>query len=641
MTPSPSLCAFNNQLEAHAQDFAKARGEYEARDRGEDDDDDDLYTRAQTALTAALESTCTLGRKAAAEGSGLDAQELLTFLKSASDFECELIDYAYESDAYDADALFDFVPPFCGNVVQNEEMGLGLGYGAAASFNELLRCLKGPDAQPVKQEEVFLKLLGKAGLPYDPAKKPSPHTSPLARHRENRPAIDAAVSSLFRTIAEARCEIYSVRIPMPTTMAASLSVLASLGCTGWKNREPYVEVYKLDHGENLVSLGYADPGLEDTIHTVAVDDARRLVFVADDSRIKSFMWDTDDPTRELLPVHTMDSGTSHNPIALVDGGARLLRTSKKELLVWDVDRAPTHGKDGTKIVGKKMKMSSFDTMRDDPEENIELSRGSKPSRTLSLDALFSDITAWTPHPSQPSYMICGTEQSRCIQLNVETGHAAAYWLGHGAKVSSIETSAADPQVFLTAAMDGVTRLYDMRQPTPVLAVFTRTEHTYSSTLAYVDGHPFIFVGGTQSEQVDCWDVRARAPLYELSTGNTSVSSLAWDAPRNTLYAQAECEYVDRHGYHHDYRSYRAPKRERAAMRGMDGDEDNDYGDDDEEEDEWERCWPSSAFHDERSFGYGYDSGEHSLFRYVFKADADIKKVPEYGQATVDSGYGHW
>ncbi|KDQ19037.1 hypothetical protein BOTBODRAFT_52223 [Botryobasidium botryosum FD-172 SS1] len=242
---------------------------------------------------------------------------------------------------------------------------------------------------------------------------------------------------------------------------------------------------------------------------------------------------------------------------------------------------------------------------------------------MNTPAAFS--STWRPGRPQPTGLVMGRESTAYKRL--QQIH----------------------RFFLTAALDGATRLYDVRQPAPVLVVFSRIEHTYSSTLAHVDGHPFIFAGGTRSEQINCWDVRARAPLYELSTGNTSVSGLVWDAPRSTLYAQTECDYVDRNGHYHGYRTYRAPKRERAAMRGMDGGEDDDSEDEEEneedegeeDEDEWERCWPSNAFHDEQSFEYGYDSGEHSLFRYVFRADADMKKVPEYGQATIGSGYDDW
>lgn len=102
----------------------------------------------------------------------------------------------------------------------------------------------------------------------------------------------------------------------------------------------------------------------------------------------------------------------------------------------------------------------------------------------------------------------------------------------------------------------------------------------------------IFTGGTRSQQIKCWDVRARAPLYELATGNNTVGDIAWDAPRSTLYAQTECEYVDGLGRNSDYRKFRAAK-----------DDQNDYSG---------RYWPSKAFHDENSFGYAWDCGDHAL-----------------------------
>ena len=33
-----------------------------------------------------------------------------------------------------------------------------------------------------------------------------------------------------------------------------------------------------------------------------------------------------------------------------------------------------------------------------------------------------------------------------------------------------------------------------------------------------------------------WDIRARAAVYELATGNNAVRALSWDAKRSALYA---------------------------------------------------------------------------------------------------------
>jgi len=459
----------------------------------------------------------------------------------------------------------------------------------------------------------FQALVGQAALPFDPASKPSPYTSTLARFRENRPPISDSASRSLRALLEARCEVDTMSIASPITMAGSGSALALLGCGGWKDRDPHLEIYKLESGEDWPnSLGSVTPGLQGVASTVVLNDARKLVFIADSSRIKSFRWDEDQTGDSLLPMHTMNSGESNGPLALLRGGAKLLRAAKNKLMVWDVDSVPTRGKKGSKIVGEKLKADKLDT------DEIESSRGSKPSQTITLGEEFSGgVKAWARHPSQPSSMITGLDgRYRCVQLDVETGQVATYWLGHGAHLASVHTSPADPWLFVTACSDGVTRLYDVRQPAPVLAVYSSVhEGIHSSLLVHVDGQPYIFAGGTRSQQVKCWDVRARLPVYELATGNNDVMSLAWDAPRHTLYAQTECEFIDHTGGHHEYRKFRGPGK-------VSGDE---------------RCWPANAFHDEQAYEYPLDCGDHSLFRYTFKSEPDVKRVPSYGDAECRGG----
>lgn len=93
-----------------------------------------------------------------------------------------------------------------------------------------------------------------------------------------------------------------------------------------------------------------------------------------------------------------------------------------------------------------------------------------------------------------------------------------------------------------------------------------------------------------------WDVRARAAVYELATGNNAVTSLAWDAKHHCLYAATECSYKDRLGFRHDYRPAMIPRRGR---RGHD--DEDDY-----------RCWPEQAWHSEDYFEYAFDAGDHRI-----------------------------
>ena len=107
--------------------------------------------------------------------------------------------------------------------------------------------------------------------------------------------------------------------------------------------------------------------------------------------------------------------------------------------------------------------------------------------------------------------------------------------------------------------------------------------------------------------------------YELATGNNSVLSLAWDAPRSTLYAATECEYMDRLGNYHDYRhaKIRYEKEMQLDGRGQPiaaANGESEYEDETGDEDDFdeEKCWPKNAYHDERYFGYAFDSGDHCL-----------------------------
>ena len=82
--------------------------------------------------------------------------------------------------------------------------------------------------------------------------------------------------------------------------------------------------------------------------------------------------------------------------------------------------------------------------------------------------------------------------------------------------------------------------------------------------------------------------------------------------------------MDRLGRNHDYRPARirsSPKprsynegqiRDGEDAEMYEDEDDEEEEDEDEDEDEDERFWPSRAQHDEDSFGYAFDSGDHAL-----------------------------
>ncbi|KIJ42924.1 hypothetical protein M422DRAFT_253711 [Sphaerobolus stellatus SS14] len=118
--------------------------------------------------------------------------------------------------------------------------------------------------------------------------------------------------------------------------------------------------------------------------------------------------------------------------------------------------------------------------------------------------------------------------------------------------------------------------------------------------------------------------------------------MAWDSDTNALFAATNCTYVDRLGYHHDYRRAKIPRGLRGDYDGEgEGDEDEETEENDDDDD-WDddTCWPKSAHHHENYFGYNFDAGEHRLYRYVFKSEPDTKIVPSYGDATLEAS-SYW
>ena len=206
----------------------------------------------------------------------------------------------------------------------------------------------------------------------------------------------------------------------------------------------------------------------------------------------------------------------------------------------------------------------------------------------------------------------------------------------------------------------------------------------------------IFTGGQKTESVKLWDPRNKRVMYELATGNNSVTSIAWNARDTTLYAATECDYLDRlgsyHGYrpakplNHDKKDDEKPKEEKKAAKrpvpksrkakpdpkreeDEPEDEDDEYDSDDEESDcseesdddpykDWDgvKCWPDRAYHMENFFGEMFDAGDSLLcallrlhratyvsdlelsptVRYQFKENADPSVIPQYGHARLSS-----
>ncbi|TFL02964.1 hypothetical protein BDV98DRAFT_565148 [Pterulicium gracile] len=279
-------------------------------------------------------------------------------------------------------------------------------------------------------------------------------------------------------------------------------------------------------------------------------------------------------------------------------------------------------------------------MRDDFDEEIEPFKGFVPTRRLSFPAL-SSIGPWAPNPRDSKDMIVGytsqqySEKYGAGSEDLETTQATIRYVGHGAHVTFIRTTEADPSTFVTAAKDGVVRLYDVRAPTPALAIYHADEFTDAALYEHIGRHPFVVIGGGKTEEVKVRDVRAQLPLYELSTGNTKSCLLhGMVLPRPSMRAPSASSSTAWAGI----TSIVEVPESRESRSRVDLDEDEHHQDSNDYDG---HNWPSRAYHDESAYGRMMNSAGHRVYAYRFKEDADANLVSASGYSSLGGPYAHW
>jgi WD40 repeat protein len=265
---------------------------------------------------------------------------------------------------------------------------------------------------------------------------------------------------------------------------------------GWKNRSPALDYLILNQPlapstDFPVNHSY-DPGLAGVAFHGAIDEGRRLIFVGDEYRIKSYEWGS--PTevyKKPSPVHTLDSNGLKGPMVILPNGS-IIRAGKGRAGVYGIESLPTHGERGNEVIGEEIDIDDFDTMRDDAEE-IEPSSGSAPTSYIKfVDQAEFKPHIWQPLISSPSTVICAEyarEEGKysCTGIDLETGKTTSYYLGHGADISAFSVSQTEPQLFLSAANDGFARLFDSRLPLPVLTFDACGQDEFCEAVAFA--HP--------------------------------------------------------------------------------------------------------------------------------------------------------
>ncbi|CAE6377256.1 unnamed protein product [Rhizoctonia solani] len=378
-----------------------------------------------------------------------------------------------------------------------------------------------------------------------------------------------------------------------------------------------------------------------------IDEPRKLLLVGDKTRVKSFAWGNSRRTfKRALPTHTLDSRRFEGPILTLPNGT-ILRAGRAAVAVWVIDQLDTHGSKGNSLVGKRLNIDEYDEELDECAPIDESGGTPRASHIFFSDEPTLEPDLWERLPDS-STVVCAesysdSEGSRsCLTIDFEhNGKTVTVFKGHRDTISDFSTNTADPRAFLTACRDGYARLFDIRQPYPVIEF--KAGHQYdcrSVALAYPDDIPTVFTGTDRREQVKVWDVRARACIYELATGNNRIGSLSWDAAGNSLFAYTSCDYKNK-SRSYQYRQADIPRRGDASHPNNTSQSSK------------LRCWPRQAWHTEDYFEYAFDAGEDRVYRYAFKEEPDRYILPEYGNAEEDSytikgyndedsdmGYGH-
>ncbi|KAI0719161.1 hypothetical protein C8T65DRAFT_736855 [Cerioporus squamosus] len=318
--------------------------------------------------------------------------------------------------------------------------------------------------------------------------------------------------------------------------------------------------------------------LSGTAFHLAMNEERKLMFIADDARIKSFSWEAD--IRIMAPedstgaaVHTMRCDRYEGAIEVLPNG-RLVRAGRGQAAIWNLDELQT------------------------PWATADRT-GSSTSKT--------EIYPCALHYHSGAETLLAAEnrdrakRHTCVSIDFEHGgRVATRYLGHARTVYKFSSSPGDANAFATASLDGHARIYDVRSPLPAITIeaVKKGEACPDVVLTHPDGIPTLGPPGP----------------CRLSTGNNCVQALAWDSKRSTLYAATDRDFQEYLRLRPVYRKARIPqwaKRNPAVLDGA------------------RHLWPRPAWYREDYYGYAYDAPGHSLLKYQFKETPDTTALPTY------------
>jgi hypothetical protein len=242
--------------------------------------------------------------------------------------------------------------------------------------------------------------------------KAHPSSSRLARF-DGDLTLPSAASPLAEIIDGARCEISRDSFSSPVSLTSAGGCIAVSTMGGLKDRTPSLSYYLPDasiDGDFPLSAHHLKVGLTEIAFSSTADTKRKLIFLADSSRVKSYAWaneQTGTVYKAVLPTHTLGTPQHHGPLAVL-ASEHFLRAGTGSAAVWNFSELKTHGTDGRARIGKHF--NTRDTWRDEDDE-IEDSSGSEPSSSLKFADSKLMPSRWHLHPSLPTTMLCASDPS--------------------------------------------------------------------------------------------------------------------------------------------------------------------------------------------------------------------------------------
>mmetsp|Transcript_16504 Transcript_16504/g.27779 ORF Transcript_16504/g.27779 Transcript_16504/m.27779 type:complete len:609 (+) Transcript_16504:127-1953(+) len=491
----------------------------------------------------------------------------------------------------------------------------GIGFGQMQSFLQMLGPSLGIDPALMQAR------MAASGYLSEPKNPPeAPTGSCKLAFFDGGGAEKGTLSNLWRKkkagggcIREARCEVTCE--PQPTadfSLSVDGDLIAIAGGTGWKQRSPYLGIAKTVPGESFLEAGSVDTGFYEPGWLSACSEKHNMVALQADQRIKLF-------DLSGTCMHTLQTGGGSTAMFFKEG--RLF--FGPNLWYWNLDDALEKHQDmpltdymveNPRRQKNKEWLDLTDcTMNDDVGESpemIDVNRG-VPHHGSTIIAgvppggVVGGVPLGGPHVAllvQKSYAI--------HVVDMATHQAVVALHGHVRQEVQISYSPTCPDNLLSAGCDGTVKLWDLRAPErAVLTLMPKTKADGCGTAALVGLGPgagsVAFTGGAD-QAIRCWDTRAPLCLYELATGNMSVSDLQWVQSSQTLLAAGSCSTVNRHGT-----SYA---------------DDFEADDDDDENAEEGGLWPKSATHSRKHFPVRWNSSEHGLIRYQF-VEGNVSVTP--------------